>query len=80
MHRGVASLGCKNMQNPIIKNDREFLSFVFPNGFSYDVEWERMKTERDINEWIAHLAKKNWWSEQLENELIKLWKEKYEMV
>lgn len=61
------------MQNPILKVSSEWIEFVFPNGFTYDIERDRCKTERQFNEWIAHLSCKNWWSKSLEEQFIKLY-------
>ncbi len=64
------------MENPKLKMSQYSVEFHFPNGFVYDINWEFIKTERGINEWIAHLAEKNWWSEKLESELVSAWKQR----
>ncbi len=62
------------MEHPKLRVSKEWIEFVFENGFTYDIERIRCKNERQFNEWIEHLSHKNWWSEQLENEFIKLYK------
>jgi len=61
------------MNNPILKNTKDFYLFVFPNGFEYEVDKKTCRTERQANEWIAHLAEKNWWSGELEKYFIEQW-------
>lgn len=39
----------------------------------YDIPSDRCATEREINEWIGHMAEKNWWTEKLEVAFINLW-------
>ena len=40
----------------------------------YDFPNTKCNTEQKVNEWIAHLAEKNWWTQELEDEFIRLWK------
>lgn len=70
------------MKNPKLKvsEDKEWIEFIFPNGFTYDIQKERCKTERQLNEWVAHLSCKNWWSPELEKEFIGLYKKEYEKI
>lgn len=71
----------KNMKilnyNVIFRNTKDRFEFKFDNDFVYDIEKWRCKTERDINEWIAHLESKNWWSKKLEEDFIQAYKKEY---
>ena len=62
------------MNNPKLKNVDDFYIFVFENGFEYEIDKILCKTERQANEWTAHLAEKVWWNEELEKEFITQWK------
>ena len=62
------------MKTPLLKVSKDYFEFHFPNGFIYDIRKSGCKTEREWNEWIAHLSEKNWWSEQLEDEFISHYK------
>lgn len=62
---------------PILKVSEDCYEFHFPNGFFYDVEKWRCNTERDLNEWIAHLSRKNWWSKELEENFIDSYKKEH---
>lgn len=57
--------------NIVFKVTDDAYEFHFNNDFSYDIEKWRCETERDINEWIAHLEHKMWWSKELEDSFIK---------
>jgi hypothetical protein len=68
------------MKTPTLKVSEEYYEFHFENGFVYDIPKDDCKTERRINEWIAHLSEKNWWSEQLEAEFISVYKKVNEKI
>ena len=57
-----------------VKSDGGFYVFERDGMNIYDISHAKCKTERSINEWIAHMAEKSWWNEKIENEFIKLWK------
>jgi len=57
-----------------LKETEGWYEFHFENGHVYDISKEDCHTERKINEWIAHLSEKNWWTPDLEKEFISLYK------
>lgn len=66
------------MKNPKLKTTEYTVEFHFPNGFVYDIMIDYIDTERKVNEWIMHLSAKNWWSQELEDELISWWKNAFQ--
>lgn len=66
------------MANPYIKFEDNFIvihNLIPQNEWAvYDIDLERFKTEKDLEEWVEHLKNKNWFSVSLEKELRTIFK------
>ena len=64
------------MKKPYIKIEDEFViihDYAPDNQWAvYDIPLKELKTKKGLEEWIAHLQEKNWFTEALEKELRKL--------
>lgn len=53
------------MTNPTYIEEKDYFSFSFPNGFTYDIAKNRIKTNKQLDWWERHLQEKVWMSSQL---------------
>lgn len=48
----------KNPWKPVYDSERRVV--VLPRGFGYEVDLDRILTERDLLAWVCHLCEKSW--------------------
>ena len=67
------------MYNAKFVEDAEFYTFVFDNGFTYDIVKSVCATREQLAGWIEHLQEKTWFDYVLETDFTKAFMKNHEL-